>query len=153
MAQSFDEVVLEPQPVVSAKAIGSEGAIGETIMALLTAAQEALDASGTAPAGAPFARFDALDDDQVEVEAGFPVDAPFPTDSSIAECRELPGGKAIVTVHLGGYDGLALAHARLHIYLVEEALTTRALAWEFYEDDPEQTPIDQVRTRIIQPIE
>ena len=58
MAQSFDEVVLEPQPVVSAKAIGSEGAIGETIMALLTAAQEALDASGTAPAGAPFARFD-----------------------------------------------------------------------------------------------
>jgi hypothetical protein len=41
----------------------------------------------------------------------------------------------------------------LHIYLVEEALSPRALAWEFYEDDPEEVPIEDVRTRIVQPID
>ncbi len=153
MPQSFEQIVLEAQPVVSAKAIGSEGTIGETIMALLSTAQEALAAADSEPSGAPFARFDPLENGNVEVEAGFPVAESIDTSDTPATCSELPGGKAIVTVHQGSYEGLALAHARLHIFLVEEALNPRALAWEFYEDDPEEVPLEDVRTRIVQPID
>ena len=97
MPQSFEQVVLEAQPVVSAKAIGSEGTIGETIMALLSTAQEALAAAGTEATGAPFARFDALENGNVDVEAGFPVAGSVETGESPATFSELPGGKAIVT--------------------------------------------------------
>ena len=153
MAQQFERVILEAQPVISASAVGTEGLVGETIMALLNAAEDNIKSLNLTVVGPPFARFDPVDDELVEVEAGFPVEQATATDGHPAGYSILPGGEAIVSVHIGGYDGLALAHARLKIHLVEEALTARETAWEFYVDDPDQTPIDEVRTRIVQPIE
>jgi GyrI-like small molecule binding domain len=82
-----------------------------------------LGAAGAQPAGPPFIRFLALDDDgqPTELELGVPVDAGAATD-------ELPAGRYATLVHVGPYrhdtePDLAAARATLQTWATERGLS------------------------------
>ena len=152
MQYDIELVRLEPQPVASVvvPGIGAE-AVGAALHGTLPDIFSHLQATGVAMVGAPFARYHAAGGDRFDLEAGIPVGGPFAETDTI-KARELPGGDAIATVHVGSYDGLPGAIAALATWRTEHGRIAGGPFWEIYEDDPSSTPPDEVRTRLVEPL-
>lgn len=149
----IDEVELAPQTVASIVVPGiTAGAVSAALHGTLPDVFSHLQANGVAMVGAPFTRqHGAGADAMFDLEAGIPVGGPFPETDTI-KARELPGGPAIATVHVGPYDGLPDAFAALAAWLTEHGREAAGPWWESYEDDPSATPAAEVRTRVVQPL-
>jgi effector-binding domain-containing protein len=149
---------LTPQPVLS---------IRQTIpIADLTTAQgeslhelwRLLRDRGITPAGTPFVRYHTFGDGETDVEIGVPV-----ADAVVGEGRvvatELPGGRAVTTVHLGAHDRLGEAYNRLGEGVAAHG-QANGPAWEVYqwidltqEPDPASWPApSDWRTELVQPV-
>ncbi len=79
-------------------------------------------------------------DDRPSVEVGVQVGAPFPAVGRVV-CSALPAGRAVMTVHRGGYDHLDAAHSAVRQWCQEHGHTITGVRWEVYGDwceDPEQ---------------
>jgi effector-binding domain-containing protein len=104
--------------------------------------------------GPPFARYHLAaggGEGRFDLEAGIPVDGPFPETEEI-RARELPGGDAIATVHVGSYERLGDALAALAAWRAEHGREPAGASWEIYVDDPSAVPADEVQTRIVEPL-
>ena len=98
-----------------------------------------LSAAGVQPAGPPFIRFLAVDDegDPTELELAAPVDADAATDA-------LPAGRYATLVHVGPYRSetqpdLAVARAALQDWAEREGLTVSGYL-EHYRIGPVEEP-------------
>ena len=98
-----------------------------------------LSAAGVQPAGPPFIRFLAVDDegDPTELELAVPVDADAATDA-------LPAGRYATLVHVGPYRSetqpdLAVARAALQDWAEREGLTVSGYL-EHYRIGPVEEP-------------
>jgi effector-binding domain-containing protein len=109
-----------------------------------------LDARGVRPAAAPFFRYHVIDmEREMEVEVGVPVAAPVTGDERV-RAGVLPAGRYAVVHHLGHYEGLYDATARLLQWGDEQGLkwdmtrTGTSERWgariEFYDTDPNEEP-------------
>jgi effector-binding domain-containing protein len=109
-----------------------------------------LDARGVRPAAAPFFRYHVIDmEREMEVEVGVPVAAPVTGDDRV-RAGVLPAGRYAVVHHLGRYEGLYDATARLLRWGDEHGLkwdmtqTGSSERWgariEFYDTDPQEEP-------------
>jgi effector-binding domain-containing protein len=90
-------------------------------------------------AGPPFARYD-MAEGGFDVEAGFPVgdkDRVNGTAGADVVASTLPGGHAVVTMHVGSYDRLADAYAALEAWLPANGYRIAGAPWETYLDGPE----------------
>ena len=152
MAYEIELVQLAPQPVASiiVPDIAAE-AVGAALHGTLPDIFSHLQAGGVTMVGAPFTRSHGRGGDRFDLEAGIPVGGPFAETDTI-KARELPGGEAIATVHVGSYDSLPDAVAALAAWREAHGRTARGPFWEVYEDDPSSTPPDQVRTRLVEPL-
>jgi effector-binding domain-containing protein len=117
------------------------------------------DLGGT-PAGPPYGRYHEYGPQQADVEIGIPVIEPVANLRPLAECEpgeignsELPGGRAAVTVHAGGYDSLAATYDRLRDWIAAEGLEDAPGPWESYITDPsEVSDSSQLRTEVVWPL-
>jgi effector-binding domain-containing protein len=120
----------------------------------------AIEAAGAAPAGAPFARFQPVDDriDVFDIEAGFPVAAPpAPLVASLTtligsdvEPSSLPGGPAAITLHIGPYDAMTPAYDALEKWVADHGGTVDAAPWETYRGEPVGDP-STWQTQVVMP--
>jgi effector-binding domain-containing protein len=121
------------------------GGAFSTVMAAV--AEQAL-----APAGPPFAYYPAAPTDVVQVTAGFPVTG---TVSEAGEVRPftLPGGRAVVAMHVGPYDALEATYHEMLGWVSEQGLVPAEGMWEEYLSDPGQEP-DSAKwlTRVVWPL-
>ena len=110
-------------------------------------------------AGPPFVRYHTFGETETDLEVGIPVVDVVSGEGEIV-FRELPGGAAITTWHIGAHDGLADAYARLSSWLKEHGREADGAAWEVYtwidpdvEPDPSAWPApSEWRTQLVQPI-
>jgi effector-binding domain-containing protein len=117
-----------------------------------------LQQNGIAPAGPPFVRYHSFGDAETDVEIGVPVPDEVAGAGEIT-AGELPGGPAIVTVHLGAHDRLGDAYKRIEDRLSAQG-ERAGPAWEVYEwidltrePDPSTWPAPaDWRTELVQPI-
>ena len=113
---------------------------------------------GVAPAGPPFVRYHTFGETDTDVETGVPV-ADEVTGEGEITAGEMPGGRAVVTVHLGAHDRLGDAYERIEDWLATQGARNGA-AWEVYEwidlahePDPSAWPAPaDWRTELVQPI-
>lgn len=104
-----------------------------------------------APAGPPYARFRFLSEDEVEVEAGVPVDTAVEAEGRV-EAGELPAGPVATTLHTGRYEALDLAYVALHTWLAERGFEPLGSHWECYLTDPQAQPDpEHWQTIVVQP--
>ena len=109
--------------------------------------RQVMGALGVAPvAGPPFARY-AMTDDGFDIEAGFPVAAPFPGSGQV-EGSTLPGGPVAKTMHVGSYQGLGDAYTAIEEWLGASGYEVSGAPWETYLDDPE---VPEPRTLVFWP--
>jgi len=110
-----------------------------------------MGSAGAQPAGPPFAVYHNMDMSNLDVEIGFPVAAPTEGGGRI-KAGTLPGGKAAVTLHVGPYGKIEEAYNRLTAFVKEQGLEPEAFCYEFYLNDPAETPPEELKTEIYFPV-
>lgn len=152
MAYEFEVRQLAPQPVASIiiPGIQREG-VGAALHGALPDVFSHLTANGVAMVGAPFARYHDGDDGTLDLEAGIPIAGNLAETDTI-KARELPGGEAITTVHVGSYDRLHEAVAALAEWRLANGRVAGGPFWEIYVDDPTDRDPAEVRTEVVEPL-
>lgn len=112
----------------------------------------AVEAAGVAVTGPPFGYYPTVPGQVVTVEAGIPVAAAIHGGGRV-HTRELPGGPAVVAVHVGPFDTLGRTYAELGEWVAEHGYRTADAMWEQYLSDPAAEPDPTTwRTRIVWPL-
>lgn len=92
-------------------------------------------------AGPPFALYRGMPTDVVDVEAGFPLAAPYPGGGEGAvTAGVLPAGRALEAMHVGPYDALPETYSAVMAKMQAEGLTPGDAMWEYYLSDPATEP-------------
>ena len=74
--------------------------------------------------------------DTVDVAAGFPTAGRIAAAAEGVVPFELPGGRAVQFLHVGSYDDLGEAYARMTAWMGEQGLTPADAMWESYLTEP-----------------
>jgi effector-binding domain-containing protein len=130
---------LSPQDTAVVRATVPPARIGATLDSALPEIRSVLEQQGVAPAGPPFTRYFDYSEEEADFEVGFPLEAPI-TPAGRVEPSELPGGRAAVTIHRGGYEGLQEAHDEIGEWVLAHDHDPSGPAWEVYVTDPREEP-------------
>jgi len=103
------------------------------------------------PAGAPFAAYYNMDMQDLDVEIGFPVAKQIQGKGDI-QASQVPGGKQGVALHTGRYGDIAPAYDALAGFVKEQGYEPTGISYEFYLNDPEKTPQEELQTQIVFPL-
>jgi len=106
---------------------------------------------GEEPVGAPFAAYYNMDMHDLDVEIGFSVAKTIQGKGEI-QANQVPGGKLGYALHTGRYGDIAPAYDALTQYVKEQGYEPTGVAYEFYLNDPEETPQEKLLTQIVFPL-
>lgn len=153
MASLAPEIVeLEEQETLAVRGDVSIPEMPEFFGRAFGAVWAAAQAAGVEIVGPPFGFYPAMPTDTVVVEAGAPVSAPTETSGDVHRLV-LPGGRAVVAVHVGPFETMEKTYAELQAWMAQNSLEPAAGMWEFYLSDPEAEPDpSKWQTKIVWPI-
>jgi len=117
---------------------------------------EAVAGAGGTVAGPPFGWYHGIPGETVDVAAGFPVTGidPGAVDGTEAVVEDRAGGRAVVALHVGPYDGLADSYGQVVAWMGERGLQSRGDVWEEYLTDPSVEPdASRWQTRLVLPVQ
>jgi effector-binding domain-containing protein len=104
-------------------------------------------------AGPPFALYRGMPTDVVDVEAGFPLAAPYPGGDGGVTAGMLPAGRALEAMHVGPYETLPETYNAVMARMQEDGLTPGNVMWEYYLTDPAAEPDPATwKTLIVWPV-
>ena len=106
---------------------------------------------GEEPRGMPFGKYYNLDMNALDVEAGFPVTKVIPAKGEV-NASSIPAGTFISTVHIGSYDSMEPAYDALKKWAKENGFETTGICYEYYLNDPSESPEIVAETEIRFPI-
>lgn len=154
MADLTPEIVdLEPQTAIAVRGDVAVDELPQFFERAFSTAAAAADASGVEIVGPPFGFYPSMPSETVVVEAGFPVSAAVEAVGD-AHPFELPGGRAVVAVHVGPFETMKTTYAELMTWMAAQHLRPASGMWESYLSDPETEPDPATwRTRIVWPID
>ena len=110
-----------------------------------------LGALGEQPAGPPFVAYYNMDMEDLDIEVGFTVSTTTAGRGNI-EAGELPPGKIATYVHKGPYSELGPAYTTLSEWIEAHGYEAAGVAYEFYLNDPGETPPQELLTQIAFPL-
>lgn len=123
---------------------------------------EAVQQQNVQLAGPPFALYRGMPTDVVDVEAGFPLAAPYPGGGGSGGDRGsepsvtagvLPAGRALQAMHVGPYETLPETYNAVMARMQAEGLTPGDAMWEYYLSDPAAEPDPSAwKTLIVWPV-
>lgn len=104
----------------------------------------AIESSGAVIAGPPFARYHGFGE-RIQAEVGFPFSGTLRQTDRVRETI-LPGGRIVMTSHVGPYEGIAAAWERGMAWMSEHELVASGPGWECYLTGPDEPgpPITEI---------
>jgi effector-binding domain-containing protein len=103
------------------------------------------------PTGAPYTAYYNLEMQNMDVEMGFPVVHLLPGKEEI-KAREIPAGRAVVTMYKGAYSGMEGTYNEIFKWLGEKGYQPTGVFYEYYYNSPQEVPESELLTRIEIPI-
>ena len=85
------------------------------------------------------------------MEIGFPVGKAIPGRDEVL-ASQVPGGKLGYALHTGRYSDIAPAYDALAQFIREQGYVPTGVSYEFYLNDPTETPQEQLQTQIVFPL-
>lgn len=110
-----------------------------------------LGQSGQHPAGPPYVAYFNMDMQDLDLEIGFPVAEALPGAGRV-QPAEVPGGKQLSCIHTGPYNTIEHAYQALMQEVSEKGYNPTGAAYEFYLNDPGDTPEDKLMTKVVLPL-
>jgi AraC family transcriptional regulator len=83
-----------------------------------------------------------------DIEMGFPLTEDVPATDSI-EISTLLGGEYIQILHVGPYQKVGDTYKKIYQYVQEHNLVLDNQSYEFYRNDPRDTPKDKLETLVL----
>lgn len=134
--RSFEIRHVAAQPALFVAATCRRDDIGRTLMALLPEVYQAVGRFGAEPAGPPFCRYISFAGEEIDVEAGFPVNSAVHGQDLRMLSGTIGGCAAAYTVHRGPYSTMGDTYAALEHWIIEQGRVPRAGRWSSYVTDP-----------------
>lgn len=106
---------------------------------------------GVPPAGAPYVGYFNMDMQDMDIEIGFPV-AHAPAGRDHIQASEIPAGKQVSCLHTGPYHTVESAYNAMMEWVPANGYTATGVSYEFYLNDPETTPENELLTKIVFPL-
>ncbi len=103
------------------------------------------------PGGAPFVAYYNMDMQDLDIEIGFPVARQLPGNGKV-QAGSLPAGRYATTLYTGPYPDIAPAYEALSAWLRKNGIEPTGVAYEFYLNDPQSTPSQELQTQICLPV-
>jgi effector-binding domain-containing protein len=106
-----------------------------------------------APSGPPYACYYNMDMQDLDVEIGFPVAQKLPGNDEI-QADEIPAGLYAACEYTGPYSEIGPeAYDPLNHFVTDQGYTPTGVAYEYYLNDPSETPQEELKTRIVFPLQ
>lgn len=102
-------------------------------------AMREIQAAGQEPAGMPFVRTLAFEEQSMDLEVGWPVAEAYTAGDEVV-ASELPGGPAAVASFFGAYDQIGSAYEAIEAWCAEQGREVAGAPWECYFTDPNEEP-------------
>lgn len=149
---SAEIVELEPQYVLAVRGEVPVSELSEFFAAAFRKVFSVAEENRIAIVGPPFGYYPEMPTDVVIVEAGFPVGAPAGYSGEVHDLL-LPGGRALVVVHVGPFDTMVDTYSRIQAWMDTENLEPELGMWESYLSDPQENPDPATwETKIVWPV-
>ena len=106
--------------------------------------------SGGQMAGAPYCKYTNGSEDfmRFDIELGIPVIEPLPEKDGIYMSTTCEG-KAITAVHKGAYKDIEKTYGPMMQYLTENKLESTGVYYDYYLNNPADTPEDELLTKVV----
>ncbi len=146
MDAPIEMVDVKPKDAMAIRAMVSNERMGEAMGDIFYRVLEFLAESGAAFDGPPFAFYHSYSDERTDMTCGFPVSSPMEADEEIRPFT-LPGGRAVTAVHVGPYHEVMGTYLKVQSFLEDEGLHATDM-WEYYLNDPDETPPEKLLTQL-----
>lgn len=131
-----------------------ERALMENLVAVMDKGLNSIDAYlktlGKHPTGAPFCCYTNGNEDftAFDVELGFPVAGEVPVQGELHMGKTI-GGKAVSATHKGPYSTLETTYMAMMQYVSEQALEMTGVYYDWYLNNPDSTPEEELLTKVV----
>jgi effector-binding domain-containing protein len=139
MAHEIELKELPDRYVVSIRLETTPDKLGEVFQEVLPEVDAEILKAGERPSGPAFAIYHDYREGHVDMEAGFPVGEPIPTEGRVMG-RELTATPAAVTFHHGPYDSLPEAYTAVQAWIEANGRAPNGPPWEVYWVGPADDP-------------
>ena len=156
-AEPFDgieQITVEPTPIAVVRHVGLRlSDLARVFDHAYTALARSFAEGALVPAGPALAVYHGDAMAEFDLEIGFPVEAapsaPLTVDGIEISASALPGGSALATTHIGGFEGLGAAWAGLYGEAASRGLERSGDWIEIYVSDPRTTAETDLRTDLV----
>ena len=151
MQYKFEFLEKQAQPVLSIRTRSSVGNLQKVLGDAYDKLMQYMEDVKETPTDAPFVAYYNMDMEDLDIEVGFPVSRPIQGNGDVNQ-SEIPAGRQVSCVHIGPYSQSEPAYNALIQWITENGHEAVGTAYEFYLNDPMETPEDQLATRIMYPL-
>ena len=105
---------------------------------------------GQQPASAPYCKYTNPSEDfmKFDIELGVPVSQVLPEKDGVYMAKTCEG-KAIAAIHKGAYKDIEKTYASMMQYLSENNLETTGVYYDYYLNNPADTPESELLTKVV----
>jgi effector-binding domain-containing protein len=139
------------QPTLTIRATTPVQGLSQLLGKTYGAVAQYLGEMGEQPAGPPFVAYYNMDMQNLDIEVGFACAKKLPGRGEI-QAGEIPAAKFASTLYTGPYDQCGPAYEALNQLVKESGHAATGVAYEFYLNDPQHTPPQQLQTLIMFPL-
>ena len=140
-----------PQPTLTVRKRASVKNLPQAMGEAYGAISQYLGELGEQPVGPPFCAYYNTDIEDLDVEMGFAVDKTFDGKGEV-QAGEMPVGMMASCLFTGPYVEMAPAYEALATWIEENKMEATGVAYEFYLNDPNEVPPEELKTQIVFPL-
>lgn len=152
MAQTCELVDLQARPTLVVRTRASVERLPEVLGPAWGAIMAYAGGAGAQPVDPPFVAYHNTDMADLDVEVGMTFDQALPGEGDVRP-GGISAGRAAECIHVGPYTELRRTYEALEAWIDENGLQPSGPAYEFYLDDPGDTPEAELRTRVVLPVD
>jgi len=101
-------------------------------------------------AGAPYCKYTNPSENYMkfDIELGVPVSEPLPEKDEIYMSKTCEG-RSITAMHKGAYKDIEVTYAPMMQYLADNNLESTGVYYDYYLNDPDVTPENDLMTKVV----